>query len=182
MSTSCDFCDRSTNVLSVSYMVHIPFVCYTSVTRTLVGHSLPVTGSVRMRSLRLPCQHSPPLQWPPSPVKPFCKFSVRSASVTFIRLCASTKTHVLVCDLLWMVIWRTGNRVSWTSTACAFCDRSAKVLSVSYRARFKFILSFIHLLHLRLLSVPCPLLFWYVCAPYDFHHELTATETTSITG
>ena len=51
--------------------VHIRFVRYTSVTRTLVGRSLPVTGSVRMRSLRLPRRYSPPLRRLPSPDKHF---------------------------------------------------------------------------------------------------------------
>ena len=54
MGTPCSFCDRSMNVLSVSYTVHIPFVGYTSVIRMLVGHSLSVTCLVRMHSLRLP--------------------------------------------------------------------------------------------------------------------------------
>ena len=51
MSAACAFCVRSTNVLSVSYMVHIHFVHYTSATCTLVDRSLSVTCSVRMRSL-----------------------------------------------------------------------------------------------------------------------------------
>ena len=33
---------------------------------------------------------------------------------------------------LWTVNYRTGNRVSWTSTICAFCNRSTNVLFVSY--------------------------------------------------
>ena len=50
---ACAFFDRSSNVLSVSYMVHIRCVRYTSVTRTLVDRSLSVTCSAHMRSLRL---------------------------------------------------------------------------------------------------------------------------------
>ena len=69
--TACAFCDRSTNVLSVSYTVHIRFVHYMSVTCTLVGRSLSVTCSVRVRSLRLPRQHSPPLRRLPSLDKHF---------------------------------------------------------------------------------------------------------------
>ena len=41
----------------VYYTVKIRFVRYTSVTRTLVGRSLPVTCSVRMHSLRLLRRH-----------------------------------------------------------------------------------------------------------------------------
>ena len=51
-STACSFCDRSANVLSVSYTVHIHFVHYTSVTRRFVDRSLSVTCLVRMRSLK----------------------------------------------------------------------------------------------------------------------------------
>ena len=80
MGTACAFCDGSTNVQSGSYMVHIRFVLYTSVTRTLVGRSLSVTCSVPMRSLRLPRGHSPPLRRLPSPDKHlllfFCPFGV----------------------------------------------------------------------------------------------------------
>ena len=61
-STACTFCDRSTNVLSIFYTVHIRFVHYTSATCTLVDPSLSVTCLVRMRSLRLPRPHSPPLR------------------------------------------------------------------------------------------------------------------------
>ena len=85
-STACAFCDRSTDVTSVSNTVHIRFVRYTSVTHTLVSRPLSVTCSVRMRSLRLPRRHSPPLRRLPQPDKHFCKFPVFSASVTFIRL------------------------------------------------------------------------------------------------
>ena len=81
MSTVCAFCVRSTNVLSVSYMVHIRFVRYTSVTRAFVDHSLFVTFSVRMRSIRLPRRSLPHLRRLPSPDKQFlhifCPFSVR---------------------------------------------------------------------------------------------------------
>ena len=49
-STACTFSVRSTNVLSVSYMVHIRFVRYTSVTRAFVDRSVSVTCSVHMRS------------------------------------------------------------------------------------------------------------------------------------
>ena len=67
------FCEHSTNVLSVSYRVHIRFVHYTSVTLTLVDRSLSVTCSVRMRSLqlsrRLPSPDKHFLQF-------FCLFSV----------------------------------------------------------------------------------------------------------
>ena len=66
-STACAFCDHSTNVLSVSYTVHIRFVRYTSVTLTLVDRSLSITCSVRMRSL----QH---LRRLPSPDKQFLHF------------------------------------------------------------------------------------------------------------
>ena len=38
-----------------------------------------------------------------------------------------------------MVNFRTGNRVSWTSTACAFCDHSTNVLSVSYTVHIHFV-------------------------------------------
>ena len=85
---ACAFFDHSTNVLSVSYTVHIHFVCYTSVTRTLVDNSLSVTCLAHMRSLRL-------LQRLPSPDKHFLHFSVRLASVTFIRLYV---TAPLICD------------------------------------------------------------------------------------
>ena len=81
MSTACSFCDRSANVLSVSYTVHIRFVRYTSVKRTLVDRSLSVACSVRMLSLRLPRRFSPPLRHLPSPDKQFlhifCPFGVR---------------------------------------------------------------------------------------------------------
>ena len=72
--TACAFCDRSTNVLSVSYTVHIRFVRYTSATHTLVDRSLSVTCLVPMRSLRLPRRHSPPLRRLPSPCKHFFVF------------------------------------------------------------------------------------------------------------
>ena len=37
--------------------------------------------------------------------------------------------------------------------------------------RYIFVLSVKHLLHVRLLTVLCPLLGRYVCAPYDFRDE-----------
>ena len=43
MSTACILCDQSTNVLSVSYTVHICFVRYASFTLTLVDSSLSLT-------------------------------------------------------------------------------------------------------------------------------------------
>ena len=66
-STACALCDHSTNVLSVSYTVHIRFVRYTSVTLTLGDRSLSVTCSVHMRSIQLP-------QRLPSPNKHFLHF------------------------------------------------------------------------------------------------------------
>ena len=78
-STACSFCDRSANVLSVSYTVHIRFVCYTSVTRLV--RLLTVLRPLLMRSLRLRRQSSPPLRRLPSPDKHFlhffCPFGVR---------------------------------------------------------------------------------------------------------
>ena len=38
-----------------------------------------------------------------------------------------------------MVICRTGNRVSRMRTACAFCDHSGNVLSVSYSVHIRFV-------------------------------------------
>ena len=80
-NTTCAFCDRSMNVLSVSYTVHISFVRYTSVTRTLVYRSFFFTCSICMRSLRLQRRHSPPLRGLPSSDKHFlhffCSFGVR---------------------------------------------------------------------------------------------------------
>ena len=38
--------------------------------------------------------------------------------------------------------------------------------------RYIFVLSFIHLLHVRLLTVLYPLLVWYIWAPNDFRHDL----------
>ena len=73
-NNACAYFDRSTNVLSVSYTVHIRFVRYTSVTRTLVDRSLSVTCSVRLRSLRLPRRPSPPPRRFPSPDKYFLHF------------------------------------------------------------------------------------------------------------
>ena len=79
--TAGSFYDRSANVLSVSYTVHIRFVRYTSVTRTFVDRSLLVTCSVRMRSLRLPRRSLLPLRQLPSPDKQFlhifCPFGIR---------------------------------------------------------------------------------------------------------
>ena len=52
------FCDRSTNVLSVAYTVHIRFARYTSVTHrqsTLVDRSLSVTWPLNMRYLCVLC-------------------------------------------------------------------------------------------------------------------------------
>ena len=91
--TPCSFCDRSMNVLSVSYTVHIPFVRYTSVIRKLAGHSLPVICLVRMHSLRLPRRHSPPLRRLPSLDKHFLRY-------LYPLICDSTITHVfpLICD------------------------------------------------------------------------------------
>ena len=59
-STASAFCDHSTNILSISYTVHIRFVRYTSVTLTLVDRSLSITCSVRMRYLQLPWRLPPP--------------------------------------------------------------------------------------------------------------------------
>ena len=82
--------------LSVSYTVHIRFVRYTSVTRTLIGHSLSVSCSVRMCSLRLSRQHSPPLRRLPSPDKHFlqifCPFGVR---YLYPYICDSTINIIL---------------------------------------------------------------------------------------
>ena len=81
--TACAFCGRSTNVLSVTYTVHIRSVrvTCTSITRTLVGRSLSVTCLVRMRSLRLLRRQVPPLRRLPSPdehfMQIFCPFGVR---------------------------------------------------------------------------------------------------------
>ena len=73
-SSACAFCDHSTNVLSVFYVVHIRFVRYTSIALTLVDCSLPVICPVRMCSLQL-------LRRLTSPDKHFlhffCPFSVR---------------------------------------------------------------------------------------------------------
>ena len=96
--TACAFRDRSTNVLSISYTVRIHFVRYTSVTRTctLVGRSLSVTCSVRMRSLRLPRRHSPPLRQLPSPDKHFlqifCPFGIR---YLYLFICESTRDRFI---------------------------------------------------------------------------------------
>ena len=38
--------------------------------------------------------------------------------------------------------------------------------------QYLFVLSVIHLLHVRLLTVHYPLLVWYICAPYDFRYDL----------
>ena len=51
---TCAFIDRSSNVLTISYTVHIRCVRFTSITRTLVDHSLSVSCSAHMRSLQLP--------------------------------------------------------------------------------------------------------------------------------
>ena len=92
------FCIRSTN--SISYTVHIRFVCYTSVTCTWVDCSLSITCPVRMRSFQLLGWPSPPPRRLPSPDKHFCLFSVHLLSVSFIRsyvtaplICYSTISH-----------------------------------------------------------------------------------------
>ena len=73
-NTAWAFCDRSTNVLSVSYTVRIRVVRYISVTCTLVDRSFFFTCSVRVGSLRLPHRYSPPLRRLPSPDKHFWLF------------------------------------------------------------------------------------------------------------
>ena len=79
-STACSFCDRSANVLSVSYTVHIRFVHYTSVTRRFIDQSLSVTCAVHMRTLQLPRRSSPPL--------------LLGVSYLYPVICDSTITHV----------------------------------------------------------------------------------------
>ena len=84
--------DRSINVLSVSFTVHIRFVRYTSVTRPLVDRSLSVTCPVRMRYSCVLCapytfvddlhRHRDDFH---HRITIFCIFSVRSASVNAIR-------------------------------------------------------------------------------------------------
>ena len=94
---SSAFCDRSRNVLSVAYMVHIRFACYPlpirqsfscpffvrylSVTYALLKHF--------MRSLHFPRRPSSPPRRISSPdehlINNYCIFSVRSTSVTLIR-------------------------------------------------------------------------------------------------
>ena len=80
-STACAFCVRSTNVLSISYTVHIRFVRYTSVTCTWIDRTLSITCAIRMRSLRLLGQPSPRPKRLPSPDKYFlpffCPFGIR---------------------------------------------------------------------------------------------------------
>ena len=90
-STAYSICDRSATVLSVSYTVHIRFVCYISVTRTFVDCSLSVTCLVCMRSLRLPLRSSMPLRRLSSPDKQFmhffCPFGIRNL---YPLICDST--------------------------------------------------------------------------------------------
>ena len=96
-SAACSFCDRSANVLSVPYTVHIRFVRYTSVTRTFGDRSLSVASLVRMHSLRLPRRSSQPLRRLPSPDKQFlhifCPFGVR---YPYPFICDSTITDSIV--------------------------------------------------------------------------------------
>ena len=65
---------------------------------TFVDRSLSVTCSVCMCSLRLPRRSSLPLRRLPSPDQHFLHFSVRSASVTFIRYGAVTYEQIKVTD------------------------------------------------------------------------------------
>ena len=87
---ACAFFDRSTNVLSVSYTVHIRCVRYASLSRTLVDRSLSVTCSAHMRSLRLPWRLPSPdehfLQF-------FCPFGVR---YLYPLICDSTIKHIVL--------------------------------------------------------------------------------------
>ena len=77
--------------------MHIRFVRYTSVTRTLVGRPLSVSCSVRMRYLGLPRRHSPPLRRLPSPDKHFlqifCLFGVR---YLYPFICDSTIRYMVL--------------------------------------------------------------------------------------
>ena len=122
-STACSFCDRSANVLSVSYTVHICFVRYTSATRTFVDC---LFGTYAL--LRLPRRSSPPLRRLSSQDKHFfafffCPVGVRYSTITctqkasganFIkglrRFCLKTQYVVRML------------KIGFSSTVCELCE------------------------------------------------------------
>ena len=89
----------------------------------------------------------------------YVSINVRSTSVVNGQRIGLDKPHT-----------RTGNRVSWTSAACPFCDRSTNVLSVSYTVHIRFVrYTSVHSPPLRRLPSPDKHFLQIFC-PFGVHY------------
>ena len=99
-----------------------------------------------------------------------CPVDMRSAPCRY-PVCIRWCPFDLSCE---GINYRTGNRVRGMSTACAFCDHSTNVMSVSYTVNIRFVgyTSVTLTLVDRSLSVTCSVRMRSLQLPRDFHHRI----------